>query len=76
MKKAIAHFNGNNVQAGISQKHMGLVLNSKPDFNEYVNNKISESNGIIGIMNLLLEPNLDSSDVIYDKPLMNRSKLI
>ena len=30
-----------------SQKHLGLILDSKLDFNEYVNNKINKCNKII-----------------------------
>ena len=32
-------FNGNNLQTAISQKHLGLVLDSKLDFNEHKNKK-------------------------------------
>ena len=34
------NFNGDNVQTAISQKHLGLVLDSKLDVNEYISNKI------------------------------------
>ena len=37
-------FNNNNVQAANSKKHLRLVLESKPDFNEHVNNKIDKCN--------------------------------
>ena len=43
-------FNGNNVQTAISQKHLGLVLDSKLDFNEHISNKINKCNKMIGIM--------------------------
>ena len=33
------NFNGNNLQTAISQKHLGLVLDSKLDFNEHKNTK-------------------------------------
>ena len=33
-------FNNSDVQSANSQKHLGLVLDSKLDFNEHVNNKI------------------------------------
>ena len=56
------NFNGDNVQTAVSQKHLGLVLDSKLDFNERINNKINKCNKIIGIMknyeqviNLLLD---------------------
>ena len=38
------NFNGDNVQTAISQKHLGLVLDSKLDFNELRNNKINKCN--------------------------------
>ena len=44
------NFNGNNVQTAISQKHLGLVLDFKLDFNEHISNKINKCNKIIGIM--------------------------
>ena len=78
------NFNGDNVQTAISQKHLGLVLDSKLDFNEHINNKINKCNKIIGIMKKLslflsrktlltiyksfVRPNLDYADIIYDKP--------
>ena len=78
------NFNGDNVQTAISQKHLGLVLDSKLDFNEHINNKINKCNKIIGIMKKLylflsrktlltiyksfVTPNLDYADIIYDKP--------
>ena len=36
------HFNNNDVQSANSQKHLGLVLDSKLDFNEHVNNEIDK----------------------------------
>ena len=78
------NFNGDNVQTAISQKHLGLVLDSKLDFNEHINNKINKCNKIIGIIKKLslflsrktlltiyksfVRPNLDYADIIYDKP--------
>ena len=44
------NFNGDNVQTAISQKYLGLVLDSKLDFNEH---KINKCNKIIGIMKKL-----------------------
>ena len=46
-------FNGDIVQIAISQKHLGLVLDSKLDFNEHISNKINKCNKIIGIMKKL-----------------------
>ena len=78
------NFNGINVQTAISQKHLGLVLDSKLDFNEHISNKINKCNKIIGIMkkfplflsrktlltiyNSFVRPNVDYADIIYDKP--------
>ena len=36
------NFNGDKVQTAISQKHLGLVLDSKLDFNEDISNKINK----------------------------------
>ena len=79
------NFNGENVQTAISQKHIGLVLDSKLDFNEHVNNRINKCNKMIDIMKKLslflsrktlliiyksfVRPNLDYADMISDKPL-------
>ena len=72
-------FNDTKVQLPNSQKHLGLILDSKLDFNEHIDNKI-KCNKIIGIMKRLslilsriiyksfVRPNLDYADVIYDKP--------
>ena len=48
-------FNNNEVQSANSQKHLGLVLDSRLDFNEYVNNKTNKCNKSksIGIMKKL-----------------------
>ena len=83
-------FNNNDVQSANSQKHLGLVLDSKLDFNEHVNNKINKCNKSIGIMKKLsltlsrnslltiyktfVRPILDYADLIYDKPLTESFK--
>ena len=46
-------FNNNDVQSANSQKYLGLVLDSKLNFNEHVNNKINKCNKSIGIMKKL-----------------------
>ena len=77
-------FNDTKVQLATSQKHLGLILDSKLDFNEHIDNKINKCNKIIGIMKRLplilprksfmpiyksfARPNLDYADIIYDKP--------
>ena len=40
-------FNGDNVQGAISQKHLGLVFDSKLDFNEHIKKKRNKCNEII-----------------------------
>ena len=42
-------FNNNDAQSVNSQEHLGLVLDSKLDFNEHVNNKINKCNKSIDI---------------------------
>ena len=77
-------FNDNKVQLANSQKHLGLILDSKLDFNEHIDNKINKCNKVIGIIKRLslilsrkslltiyksfVRPNLDYADIIYDKP--------
>ena len=79
------HFNSTNVQVADSQKHLGLALDSKLNFNEHIESKISKCNKIIGLMKKVsqilsrktlltiykcfVRPNLDYTDIIYDKPL-------
>ena len=79
------HFNSTNIQVVDSQKHLGLVLDSKLNFNEHIESKITKCNKIIGLMKKLsqflsrkslltiyksfVRPNLDYTDIIYDKPL-------
>ena len=83
-------FNGDKVQSIPCQKHLGLILDLKLDFNEHINNKISKCNKIIGVMKKLsstlsrktlltiyksfVRPNLDYADIIYDKPLKEAFK--
>ena len=46
-------FNGNQVQQCSSQKHLGLFLDKKPDFNKHLDEKISKCNKIIGMVKKL-----------------------
>ena len=78
-------FNDIKVQLATRQKHLRLILDSKLDFNEHINNKINKCNKIIGIIKRLylilsrkslltiyksfFRPNLDYADIINDKPL-------
>ena len=47
------HFNSTNVQVADSQKHLGLVLDSKLNFNEHMESTITKCNKIIGLMKKL-----------------------
>ena len=83
-------FNNHDVQSANCQKHLGLVLDSKLDFNELVNNKINKCNKSIAIMKKLsltlsrsclltiyktfVRPILDYADITYDKPLTESFK--
>ena len=46
-------FNGNQVQQCSSQKHLGLFLDNKFDFNKHVDEEIDKCNKIIGMMQKL-----------------------
>ena len=46
-------FNNNKINSAPAQKHLGLILNSKFDFNQYINDKINNCNKIIGTMRRL-----------------------
>ena len=43
-------FNDAKVQLATSQKYLGLILDSKLDYKEHLNNKINKCNKIIAIM--------------------------
>ena len=77
-------FNDSPVVSSTSQKHLGLILDSKLNFNDHLKEKISKANRGIGIIKRLycdlprksllniytsyIRPNLDYSDIIYDMP--------
>ena len=79
------HFNSTRVQVADSQKHLRLVLDSKLNFNENIESKITKCIEIIGLMKKIsqflsrkslltiykscVRPNLEYADLIYDKPL-------
>ena len=44
------HSNSTNVQSADSQKHLGLVLDLKLNFNDHIESKISKCNKILGLM--------------------------
>ena len=66
------------------QKHLGIVLDSKLNFNAHVDEKIKKCNRIIGLVRRLsfnlpqnalltiyktfVRPHLDYGDILYDKP--------
>ena len=78
-------FNSSDVQIADNHKHLGLILDSKLNFNERIESKVTKCNKIIGLMKKLSlflsrkslltiyksvgRPNLDYADIIYDKPL-------
>ena len=46
-------FNGNNITKCSDQKHLGVVLDSKLDFNTHIDQKIKKCNKLIGLMKRL-----------------------
>ena len=74
------HFNSTNVQVADSQKHLGLILDFKLNFNEHtVSIKITDlmkklsqflsRKCLLTIYKSFVRPNLDYADIIYDKPI-------
>ena len=77
-------FNNNNVSTVDSKKHLGLVLDSKLEFNLHLEEKFSKANKGIGLITRLrkdlprssliciyksfIRPHLDYGDIIYDRP--------
>ena len=76
-------FNSTDVQITNSQKHLGLILDSKLNFDERIGSKITKCNkiGLMKKLSLILSrkslltiyksfvrANLDYTDIIYDKP--------
>ena len=77
-------FKGNQVQRCSFQKHSGLIVDNKLDFNKHLDEKINKCNKIIGMMKKLstsvstqslltiyesfVRPILDYGGIIYDKP--------
>ena len=47
------HLNSTNVQVADSQKHLALVFDSKLNFNEHIESKITKCDKIIGLMKKL-----------------------
>ena len=77
-------FNNSLVVSQASTKHLGMILDSKLDFNFHLNEKIALANKGIGMIKKLqsdlsrktliniyksfVRPHLDYGDIIYDKP--------
>ena len=77
-------FNNNSVAKCLSQKHLGIVLDSKLKFNSHVDEKIKKCNKLIGLIRKLsvnfsrnallttyksfIRPHLDYCNILYDKP--------
>ena len=75
-------FKSSEIKFSSNQKHLGLTLDSKLSFNEYINDKIHQANkGVILLRKLetilpqrafniyksFIRPLLDYTDVIYDQ---------
>ena len=76
-------FNNNNISKCPHQKHLGIVLDSKLNFNAHVDQKIKKCNSMIGLIRWLsinlprnasltiyksfVRPHLDYGDILYDK---------
>ena len=77
-------FNNNTITKCPHQKHFGVVLDSKLDFNIHIEQKIKKCNKIIGLITRIsvslprkalptiyksfVRPHLDYGDTLYDKP--------
>ena len=77
-------FNYSEIKLSLNQKHLGLTLDSKLSFNEYINAKIHKANKGVGLLRKLqaflqlnklltiyksfIRPLIDYTDVIYDLP--------
>ena len=77
-------FNNSKVETISSQKHLGLILDERLNFNEHLENKINKCYKIIGFLKRLsnklprdvllriyksfVRSHLDYGDIVYDKP--------
>ena len=77
-------FSENNITKCSYQKHLGIVLDAKLNFNTHIDQKIKKSKKLIGLMKRLsvnlpqsallkiyksfIRPNLEYGDILYDKP--------
>ena len=83
-------FSNNDIQSANCQKHLRLVLDSKLDFNDYVNNKINKANkslsttkklsstlsrnSLLTIYKTIVRTTLNYADIIYVKSLAESFK--
>ena len=81
------YFNNNPIEQVSSQKHLGMILDAKLNFQEQIKNLLTKVNKIIGLLRKLqnilprgslltifksfLRPHLDYGDVIYDQSFKN-----
>ena len=76
-------FKSSEIKLSSNQKHLGLTVDSKLSFNEYINDKIHQANKGASLLRKLetilprrafniyksfIRPLLDYADVIYDQP--------
>ena len=74
-------FDNNKIKSAPAQKHLGLILDSKLDFNQDIYGKINKCNKITGRLSMTLSrkslltiyksfvrPLFDYADIIYNKP--------
>ena len=77
-------FNNNSISKCLHQKHLGIVLDSKLNFNDHVDQKIKKCNRIISLISRLsinlsrnalltiyksfVRPHLDYGDILCDNP--------
>ena len=81
------YFNNNPIEQVSSQKHLGMILDAKLNFQEQIKNLLTKVNKIIGLLRKLqnilprgslltifksfLRPHLDYGDVIFDQSFKN-----
>ena len=81
------YFNNNPVESGSSQKHQGMISDTKLNFQEHIKNILTKVNKAIGLLRKLqnilpqeslltifksfVRPQLDYGDVIYDQSYNN-----
>ena len=60
-------FSNNKIESAYFQKYLGLILDSKLDFNQHIDDKINRKS-LPTIYKFFVRPLLDYADIIYDKP--------